>query len=219
VTAASLVSYRSKDARPRVDQLTLARRGRRLQYVTILWNSLEGLIAVAAGLLAGSISLTGFGVDSFIEVTSGVAVLWRLLADDTDRREHRERLALRIVAVAFLMLALYVAVESTRDLWSRSVPRASPLGMALACASLLVMPLLSRAKRQVGRAMSSRALRADARQTDFCAYLSAILLAGLAFNALFGWWWADPVAALVMVPIIANEGVEGLRGDPCDCID
>jgi divalent metal cation (Fe/Co/Zn/Cd) transporter len=196
----------------------LAARGRRLEYVTILWNSLEGVLALVAGALAGSVSLMGFGVDSFIEVTSGAAVLWRMSSDhDAEAWERRERLALRIVGIAFLALAAYVIVEAIRDLAARAAPDASPLGIAVACASLVAMPLLARAKRTVGDAMGSRAMHADAAQTDFCAYLSGILLVGLALNAAFGLWWADPVAGLVMVPIIANEGIKALRGDPCHC--
>ena len=201
-----------------MDREALARRGRRLEYVTILWNSAEGLIAVAAGAVAGSISLVGFGVDSFIEVTSGAALLWRMAVDhDVERRAGRERLALRIVGAAFLALGVYVAVEAIRDLWGHAVPESSPPGMVLAAVSLVVMPLLARAKRRIGDALDSRAMHADATQTDFCAYLSAILLAGLGLNAAFGWWWADPVAGLVMVPIIVREGIEGFRGDPCKC--
>jgi divalent metal cation (Fe/Co/Zn/Cd) transporter len=196
----------------------LARRGRRLEYVTILWNSGEALVALAAGAIAGSISLVGFGADSVIEVTSGAALLWRMSADADPRvRESRERLALRIVGVAFLALGGYVTIESVRDLAAAARPEASPVGMGLAVLSLAVMPVLARAKRCVGDALGSRAMRADAAQTDFCAWLSAILLAGLALNAAFGFWWADPMAGLVMVPIILNEGREALRGDPCDC--
>ena len=196
----------------------LAARGRRLEYITIVWNCIEGLAALLAGALAGSVSLTGFGVDSFIEVTSGVAVLWRMSTDaDPELGERRERVALLIVGVAFMTLAVYVLVEATRDLIARAVPEASPLGIAVACASLVAMPILARAKRRVGAATGSRAMRADAAQTDFCAYLSAILLVGLALNAAFGLWWADPVAGLIMVPIIVNEGVKALRGDPCSC--
>src|SRR5436190_18912587 len=203
-------------AAARSDRLALARRGRRLESGVILWSSLEGWIAVGAGVLAGSTSLTGFGVDSFIEVTSGTAVLWRMAADhDAERREHVGRLALRIVRGAFLALAVCVGVDAIRGLWQRARPEESPVGIALACTSLIVMPLLSRAKHRVGEAMGSRAMHADATQTDFCAYLSAILLGGLVLNAAFGLWWADPVAALVMVPIIVKEGVQGLRGDDC----
>jgi divalent metal cation (Fe/Co/Zn/Cd) transporter len=194
----------------------LARRGQRLEYFTIGWNSLEGLIAVGAGVIAGSISLVGFGVDSFIEVSSGSALLWRMSMDaDTPRREAVERQTLRILGVSFLLLATYVAVEAIRDLIGQQAPAHSLPGILLACASLVVMPLLSRAKRRIGTAMQSRAMHADARQTEFCTYLSAILLGGLLLNLFWGLWWADPVAALVMVPIIAKEGVDGLRGDPC----
>ena len=198
------------------DRQTLAQRGQRLEYFTILWNSLEGLIAVSAGALAGSISLVGFGIDSFIEVTSGSALLWRMSMDaDLHRRERIERRTLRIVGACFLALAAYVAVEAIRNLVGKEAAAHSWPGILLACVSLVVMPLLSRAKRQVGTAMQSRAMQADAKQTEFCTYLSAILLGGLLLNMLFGWWWADPVAALVMVPIIVKEGAAGLRGDPC----
>jgi divalent metal cation (Fe/Co/Zn/Cd) transporter len=198
------------------DRRALARRGKRLEYFTIVWNCFEGLIAVSAGALAGSISLIGFGVDSFIEVTSGSALLWRMSMDaDTHRREHIERRTLRIVGACFLALAAYVACEAVRDLIGQEAAAHSLAGILLACVSLVVMPMLSRAKRRVGAAMQSRAMQADATQTAFCAYLSAILLGGLLLNSLWGWWWADPVAALVMVPIIAKEGIDGLRGDPC----
>jgi len=198
------------------ERLTLARRGRRLEYFTIGWNSLEGLIAVGAGGLAGSISLIGFGVDSFIEVSSGVALLWRMVMDADEReRERWERITLRLVGTSFLALAAYVAWSATSDLFTGRIPERSTPGLVLACASLIVMPLLSRAKHRVGSAMGSAAMHADAKQTEFCTYLSGILLLGLLLNALMGWWWADPVAALIMVPIIAKEGFEGLRGDPC----
>ena len=199
-----------------MDRRALARRGTRLEYFTIVWNSIEGLIAVSAGMLAGSISLVGFGVDSFIEVTSGSALLWRMSLDaDAHRRESIERRTLRIVGGCFVALAAYVAYEALHDLAGQEAAAHSLPGILLACVSLLVMPLLSRAKRQVGTAMNSRAMHADARQTEFCTYLSAILLGGLLLNSLFGWWWADPVAALAMVPIIAKEGIDGLRGDTC----
>jgi len=194
----------------------LALQGRRLEYFTIGWNSLEGLIAVGAGALAGSISLVGFGVDSFIEVSSGAALLWRMAVDaDECLRERRERLTLRLVGISFLALAAYVTWSAVANLLGRTASETSKPGIALACASLIVMPLLSRAKRRVGNAMGSSAMHADARQTEFCTYLSAILLGGLLLNAVFGWWWADPIAALVMVPIIVKEGIAGLRGDPC----
>jgi divalent metal cation (Fe/Co/Zn/Cd) transporter len=200
-----------------LDRKAIVRRGRRLEYFTIAWNSIEGLVAVVIGLIAGSISLVGFGLDSFIEVTSGSALLWRMSVDaDAQRRERNEKRALRIVGLCFLLLAVYIAYESSMDLVSRRAPKHSLPGIILACVSLIVMPLLSRAKRNVGRAMSSAAMHADAKQTEFCAYLSAILLGGLLLNALFGLWWADPVAAIVMTPIIAKEGLESLQGKACD---
>lgn len=200
-----------------IDRVAMARRGRRLEYFTIAWNSLEGLVAVIAGMLAGSISLVGFGIDSFIEVTSGAALLWRMSVDaDVHHREQNERLALRIVGLCFVALAAYIGYESISHLLRREAAEHSIPGILLACVSLLVMPLLSRAKRKVGTALKSAAMHADATQTDFCVYLSAILLCGLLLNALFGLWWADPVAAIIMVPIIAKEGVEGLRGNACD---
>ncbi len=195
----------------------IVRRGRKLEYFTIAWNSLEGLVAVVAGAVAGSISLVGFGIDSFIEVTSGSVLLWRMSVDaEVHRRELNERRALRLVGACFLLLAAYIAYESVLDLWSFRAPDHSIPGIILACVSLIVMPLLSRAKRKVGRALGSAAMHADAKQTEFCTYLSAILLAGLLLNILFGLWWADPVAALIMVPIIAKEGIEGLQGKACD---
>ncbi|HEX8351884.1 MAG TPA: cation transporter [Pyrinomonadaceae bacterium] len=193
----------------------LVRRGRLLEYLTIGWNSLEGLIAVAAGLAAGSIALVGFGFDSVIEVTSGAALLWRLHMDAPERRERAERVALKLVGWSFLLLAAYVAFDAVKALVLREPPEASYVGIALAALSVVVMPMVARAKRKVAAGLNSRALQADSRQTDICAYLSAILLGGLLLNALVGWWWADPVAALVMVPIIAKEGVEALRGEQC----
>lgn len=191
------------------------RRGRWLEYLTIGWNSLEGIIAIGAGVIAGSIALVGFGLDSVIEVTSGVALLWRLHMDAPEKRERAEQIALKVVGFSFLALAAYVAFDAFKSLVTREPPEASYVGIAMATLSLLVMPLLARAKRMVAAKINSRAMRADSRQTDICAYLSAILLGGLILNALFGWWWADPVAALVMTPIIGKEGVEALRGETC----
>ena len=200
-----------------LDRTPMARRGCRLEYFTIAWNTAEGVVAVVAGWLAGSIALVGFGVDSFIEVTSGAALLWRMAVDaDVQRRERSEKRALRIVGLCFVGLAAYITYESLSNLVRKHAPEHSIPGVALACISLVVMPLLSRAKMKIGEALNSIAMNADAKQNEFCAYLSAILLCGLLLNALFGLWWADPVAALVMVPIIANEGIQGLRGEACD---
>ncbi len=186
------------------------RSGRRLEYLTIGWNSLEAIAAIGAGIIAGSVALIGFGFDSIIEVSSGAVLLWRLVSG-----EHRERLALKLVGVSFLALAAYVTFDAGKSLILREPPAESFIGIAIAALSMVVMPLLARAKRKVAASLDSRAMLADSRQTDICAYLSAILLAGLSLNALFGWWWADPVAALVMIPIIAKEGVEALRGEAC----
>lgn len=192
------------------------RRGRNLEYLTIGWNVLEAVVSIGAGLLAGSIALVSFGVDSVIESTSGAVLLWRLR--DGERGEQRERLALRLVGISFLLLAAYVAFDAAKSLIVREPPEASYIGIGIAALSLVLMPLLARAKRRVAVQLNSRALKADSRQTDLCAYLSAILLGGLLLNALFGWWWADPVAALVMLPIITREGIEALRGETCaDC--
>jgi divalent metal cation (Fe/Co/Zn/Cd) transporter len=200
-----------------LERTAVVRHGRRLEYFTIAWNALEGLVAVVAGAIVGSISLVGFGIDSFIEVTSGSVLLWRMSVDaEVQRRELNERRALRVVGVCFLLLATYITYESVLDLWSRRAHEHSIPGIVLACVSLVVMPLLSRAKRKVGHALGSAAMHADAKQTEFCTYLSAILLAGLLLNVFFGLWWADPVAALIMVPIIAKEGIEGLQGKACD---
>src|SRR5215467_10598528 len=200
-----------------LDRAAVVRRGQRLEYFTIAWNAVEGLVAVGAGLFAGSISLVGFGIDSFIEVTSGSVLLWRMFVDSNVReRERNEKRAVRIVGLCFLLLAVYIAFESGSDLWHRRAPEHSIPGIILACVSLAVMPLLSRSKRKVGRALNSAAMHADAKQTQFCSYLSAILLVGLILNAAFGLWWADPIAALIMVPIIAKEGFEGVRGKACN---
>ena len=197
-------------------RVTAVRRGRRLEYLTILWNSLEALIGIAAGIIAGSIALVGFGVDSVIEVSSGAVVLWRLRSDACDERaERRERLALKLVGLSFFALAIYVAAEAVKALWLRQAPERSVAGIGLAAASLVAMPLLARAKRRVARSLASGALHADSRQTDLCAYLSAILLGGLVLNATLGWWWADPVAGLGMLPIILKEGVDAVRGKSC----
>ena len=197
----------------------LVRRGLRLEYLTLAWNSLEAVIAIAAGWLAGSIALIGFGLDSLIEMSIGDVLLWRLSSDaDPARRARAESRALQLVGWSFLLLAAYVAFDATRSLWLREAPDQSTIGIILAAFSLIVMPLLARAKRRIAARIASRALHADSRQTSICAFLSAILLAGLLLNAFAGWWWADPIAALLMVPIIAREGWEALRGDRCeDC--
>jgi divalent metal cation (Fe/Co/Zn/Cd) transporter len=196
----------------------LIQRGERLECFTILWNSIEGLLSIGAGITAGSIALVCFGLDSFIEVISGSALLWRMKADrDVEQREHAERISLRVVGLCFLALAAYVAIDSVYSLLHKSGPERSILGIAIGVASLFVMPLLARAKRNIGTAIGSPAMVADSQQAQFCAYLSAILVASLVLNFLLGWWWSDSVAALVMVPIIANEGIEAVQGKKCLC--
>jgi divalent metal cation (Fe/Co/Zn/Cd) transporter len=199
------------------DRAALLARGRRLEYLTIAWNGLEALVSLVAGWLAGSMALVSFGLDSVIETASAAILLWRLRPEiDAEHRERIERRAHRLVGVCFLLLAAYVAIESVRALWLRAQPERSIPGIAIACAAILVMPVLARSKRTVAWQLGSGALHSDARQADFCAYLSSILLAGLLLNWLLGWWWADATAALVMAPIIAREGVQGLRGETCD---
>lgn len=198
------------------------RRGQWLTWATLAYNSLEGITSVTAGLLAGSVALVGFGIDSFIEVTASLAAIWRLRMDaEATRRAIAERRALRIIGWCFLALGTYIAIDAALALLDSAAPDESPLGIAIAVVSLIVMPVLARAKRHVATILASRAIRAESRQTDVCMYLSAILLGGLGINALLGWWWADPVAALAMVPFIVWEGREALRGHaPCDdCAD
>jgi divalent metal cation (Fe/Co/Zn/Cd) transporter len=206
---------------PEIDRESQVRRGLRLEYFTIAYNCLEGLISIIAGLFAGSVSLIGFGIDSVIEVTSGTALLWRLNRDwNPAQRESAERTTLRIVGFCFIALAIYVLYESGSILLRHEAPERSIPGIIVAAVSVIVMPLLAKSKRRIAATIGSAAMRADSRQTDFCAYLSALLLGGLLLNALFGWWWADPVAALAMIPIIANEGFNSLRGRACsdDCV-
>jgi divalent metal cation (Fe/Co/Zn/Cd) transporter len=204
-----------------VTRPALVRRGLRLNYITIGYNTLEAIVSMAAGLVAGSVSLIGFGVDSVIEVTASAAAQWRLRADlDPARRAHVERVTHRVIGGSFLALSAYVTIESVTTLVHREPPDPSLIGLGVLVLSAIVMPLLAHAKRQVAQALSSHALEAEAAQTTACAYLSIIALTGVALNTFGGWWWADPVAALIMVPILVNEGIEGLRGESCcdqDC--
>jgi divalent metal cation (Fe/Co/Zn/Cd) transporter len=198
--------------------MSAVERGRRLEYITIAWNSLEALVSLVAGAIAGSVSLVGFGVDSLIEVVSGTALLWRLHHEPSDlRRDQAERLTLKIVAWGFLALAAYIFFDAASALMKHGAPEKSLPGIVIAAMAVVVMPFLSRAKRKVAAEIHSEAMNADARQADFCAYLSAILLIGLLLNAFLDWWWADPVAALIMVPIIAKEAVSSWKGKSCGC--
>jgi cation diffusion facilitator family transporter len=205
-------------ATPRAALLT---RGLRLEYLTVGWNIVEGVIAVGAGLTAGSIALIGFGVDSFVETISGAVLIWRLSAEargnlDEEAVELVEHRAERLVGVAFLILAAYVGYEAIRSLLNNEEPAASPVGIALTALSIVVMLWLARAKRQTGIELGSRALIADAQQTYACWYLSVVTLAGLGLNAAFGWWWADPLATLGIVVLLVREGIEALRGEDDD---
>ena len=191
----------------------LVRRSQLYSRMTLIYNSAEGVVAIAAGIMAGSVALVGFGIDSVIEVVASLAALWRLKRDaDATHRERSERMALRVIGSSFLVLAIYVLVDAGRALYRHEAPESTILGLGITILSVVIMPLLARAKRRIAVTLGSRALSADATQTNLCAYLSAIVLVGLVVNATLGWWWADSVAALVMVPIIAKEGVEGLRG-------
>jgi divalent metal cation (Fe/Co/Zn/Cd) transporter len=189
--------------------------GRRLEYFTLGWCLAEAVGGLAAGLLAGSIALVCFGADSLIEMASGAILLWRL--GDSERGKSREQVAQRLVGACLLLLAAYVAGDAVFGLVHRQTPEASYFGICFSLLCLVVMPLLARAKRRVAARLDSGAMEADSRQSDFCAYLAAILLVGLLVNAIFGWGWADPAAALMMVPIIAKEGVDALRGRACSC--
>jgi divalent metal cation (Fe/Co/Zn/Cd) transporter len=190
--------------------------GKHLEYFTIIWHLLEGVISLVAGFFSGSLSLVGFGVDSLIELASGVAVLWRMTVDHkVEHRERNERLTVKLIGGSFIALAGYLIFEAVASFVDRKAPEPSVPGIVIAVLSLIVMPLLARAKRNIAEQLKSPAMNADATQADFCAYLSAILLVGLLVNFQFGWWWADPVAALAMAVIIGNEGIKTSLGEPC----
>lgn len=195
----------------------LVRRGLWLNFATIAYNTLEAVVSIVAGVMAGSVALVSFGFDSGIEVSAAVAAQWRLRADlDPARRERVERITVRAIGWSFLALAAYVLYDSGKTFWFRERPEGSMAGIVILVLSVVIMPLLARAKKRVARGLASRALQADATQTSLCAYLSAIALVGVVLNALLGWWWADPVAALAMTPIIVREGLAGIRGQSCD---
>jgi divalent metal cation (Fe/Co/Zn/Cd) transporter len=193
----------------------LSRRSLWLAYATAGYNLAEGLVAIAAGTAASSSALIGFGLDSFVEVSSAMVIIWQFRSRVP---ESRERLALRLIALSFFALAAWVAVDSIRSLLVGGDADASPVGIGLAIASLIAMPLLVTAKRRTGRELRSATVLADSTQTMLCTYLSAVLLVGLVLNAWLGWSWADPVAALVIAGVAAKEGIEAWRGDQCaDC--
>ena len=178
------------------------------------YNAIEAVVAITAGIVAGSVALVGFGLDSIVEVSSGLIILWQFRHPIP---ESRERSALRLMALSFFGLAAYVTFESVRALASGHDPDSSPVGIALAVASLIIMPFLSWAQRRTGKSLGSNAVVADSTQTLLCTYLSAVLLVGLVLNATLGWSWADPVAGLVIAVVAVREGVEAWRGEGCAC--
>lgn len=202
-------------------RVELSRRALALSWFTVVYNVLEGVASILAGLLTGSIALSGFGFDSFIESISGAVMIWRFRAGGriSEEEEGRiERVAVKLVGWSFLVLAAYVTVESVRKLVSGSRPEESLAGIVIALVSLVAMPVLFYLKNRTGRQAGSRSLVADSRQTLACMFLSVALLAGVGLNYLFGWWWADPAAALVIVAFLVKEGVEALRGgELCEC--
>lgn len=194
------------------ERARLGRRARLIAALSVGYNSIEALIALVAGAAAGSVALIGFGLDSMVEVSSGLIILWQFRHR---LPESRERQALRLIAVSFLALGAYVAVTSVQALVTGSEPEGSPIGIALAAASLAIMPLLAFAQRRTGRALSSNSVYADGTQTLLCTYMSAALLSGLVVNATLGWAWADPVAGLVIAAIAVREGRQAWRGEGC----
>jgi cation diffusion facilitator family transporter len=191
----------------------------RLEYLTVGWNVAEGVVSLAAAFLAGSVALLGFGVESFVETASGGILIWRLWSErraaDPEHAERVEHRAQKLVAASLVLLALFIAYDAARALLQRERPDASPLGVLVTALSLVAMGFLARAKRQAGRRLNSRALVADAGQTQACFYLSAIVLVGLAANAALGWWWADPAAALAVIPFLGYEAREAWLGRDC----
>jgi divalent metal cation (Fe/Co/Zn/Cd) transporter len=195
----------------RTDRRRLARRAALLAWFTIAWNTIEGIVAVGAGIAAGSIALVGFGLDSGVEVFAGAVVVWQLRG----LSEEKEQRALRLIAVSFFALAAYTITEATRDLLDGDHAATSLVGVVLAAVSLLVMPALAVAKRRTGRQLGNNVVVADSTETALCSYLSAILLGGLVLNAAVGWWWADPLAALGIAALAMREGRETWRGETC----
>lgn len=195
-------------------RVTLHARAVRLEYFTISWNVVEAVVAIGAGLLAGSVALVGFGVDSGIEVISAVGLLWRLRKAgpyaEVSEESAAEKRALHIVAATFFLLAAYITYEAIESLIEREEPLTSPVGIVLSVLSLAIMPGLAWAKQRTGQEMGSRALVADSKETWVCSYLSLALLVGVGLYAIAGWWWADPLAALAMLPVILWQGWETL---------
>jgi len=194
----------------------LERRARLLAWLGNAWHVVELVVALAAGFAAGSVALVGFGLDSAIELAAGTVVIW-LFSGGRGSSAVTERRAQQLIAASYAVLVVYIVVESLRDLLAANEPRTSWVGIALASVTVVTMPLLARAKRTVGRSLRSSAAVSEAQQNQICAYLSVALLAGLLLNALAGWWWADPAAALAIAGIAGWEGREAWRGNRCDC--
>ena len=194
-----------------VDRSRLRTRARQLAWATVAWNLIEALVAIFAGTAAGSPALIGFGLDSTIEVASALVIIWQFSGVD----EQREQRALRLIALSFFALAGYVSIRAVLDLAGANEADSSTVGIVLAMVSLIVMPVLAIAKRRTGRQLGSATVTADSQQTWLCTYLSAVLLVGLVLNATIGWWWADPVAELIIAALAAREGIEAWRGDTC----
>ena len=192
------------------DLAGLRRRGFWLEYASIAWMVVEAGVAITAGIIAASIALVGFGLDSVIELFSAGIVVWQLRGGEGEERETR---AVRLIGVTFFALAAYLTAESIHDLVSRSRPEQSVAGLAVTAVALVIMPALALAKRRTGQALGNRTLIADSAETAFCAYTSAAALAGLGLNAWLGWWWADPAAALVIAGLAVKEGIEAWEND------
>lgn len=197
------------------DRDSLRRRAQVLAGVTVSYNLIEGVIAITAGLVASSVALVGFGLDSVVEVSSGLIILWQF---KHRLPESREGQALRLMAWSFFALAAYVTFESLRVLLGGTDTDPSPVGIGLASVSLLIMPFLSWAQRRTGRALGSGSVVADSTQTLLCTYLSGVLLVGLILNATLGWDWADPIAGLIIATLAAKEGRAAWRGESCSCV-
>jgi len=215
-TAAAILPFVQRISRPVLPaarRAQLNRRSLHLAYATAGYNLLEGVVAIAAGVAASSTALIGFGLDSFIEVSSALVVIWQFRSRVP---ENRERLALRLIAFSFFALAAWITVDALRSLFGNGEADPSPAGIGLAAVSVVVMPLLVWAKRRTGRELGSATVVADSTQTLLCTYLSAILLLGLGLNAVVGWSWADPSAALIIAAVALREGITAWRGEHCD---
>ncbi|HVE76152.1 MAG TPA: cation transporter [Actinomycetota bacterium] len=215
-----LVTSSTLTPRASAERFGLLGRALRLEYMSVAYNALEAVVAIVFGMAAGSLALIGFGLDSVVEASSASVLVWRLRTERTGSRtaEDVEKRAVRLVAVAFFVLATYILAKSGYDLVTRSRPEESIPGIVIAVVSILVMPLLAWRKRVAARALDSRALQADSSQTTLCTYLSVVLLAGLGANALWGWWWADPVSALLIGALAVREGRELWRTEDFCCV-